>query len=224
VVDGAPQNCTEVEDGEVKDARRMPGAVTRSAVRWSTGVFAASRPGRLRPVTFPNPRTPATRATSHSTTTAPMATPAPRSQITRRRAPRKTGVSSSVGTIDSAFTAPIHVKRADRPTVGRLAAPGERGARLAARPSRDDAAADPQTEQREARGDQPRAGAQASELLLHGGPPRIDEELIADLAAVVGQLENVDGLRAVLVRGNGDVFSAGADVKPFQGRGAACGR
>ncbi len=53
-------------------------------------------------------------------------------------------------------------------------------------------------------------------------PPlnQIDEELIADLAAVVAELEGADGLRAVLVRGNGDVFSAGADVKLFQGRGA----
>jgi enoyl-CoA hydratase/carnithine racemase len=53
-------------------------------------------------------------------------------------------------------------------------------------------------------------------------PPlnQIDDELIADLGAVVGQLESADGLRAVLVRGNGDVFSAGADVKLFQGRGA----
>ena len=52
-------------------------------------------------------------------------------------------------------------------------------------------------------------------------PPlnQIDEELIADLAAVVAELEGADGLRAVLVRGNGDVFSAGADVKLFQGRG-----
>jgi enoyl-CoA hydratase/carnithine racemase len=50
-------------------------------------------------------------------------------------------------------------------------------------------------------------------------PPlnQIDDELIADLGAVVGQLESADGLRAVLVRGNGDVFSAGADVKLFQG-------
>jgi hypothetical protein len=53
-------------------------------------------------------------------------------------------------------------------------------------------------------------------------PPlnQIDDEVIADLGAVVGQLESADGLRVVLVRGNGDVFSAGADVKLFQGRGA----
>lgn len=53
-------------------------------------------------------------------------------------------------------------------------------------------------------------------------PPlnQIDDELIAELVTVVGQLESAAGLRAVLVRGNGDVFSAGADVNLFKGRDA----
>jgi enoyl-CoA hydratase/carnithine racemase len=54
-------------------------------------------------------------------------------------------------------------------------------------------------------------------------PPlnQIDEEVVNDLGAVVAELENAAGLRAVLLRGSGDVFSAGADVSLFKGRGAA---
>jgi enoyl-CoA hydratase/carnithine racemase len=53
-------------------------------------------------------------------------------------------------------------------------------------------------------------------------PPlnQIDQEVIADLIAVVGRLEEASDVRAVLVRADGDVFSAGADVKLFRGLGA----
>ncbi|MDT7763500.1 MAG: hypothetical protein QOC63_2920, partial [Mycobacterium sp.] len=49
----------------------------------------------------------------------------------------------------------------------------------------------------------------------------IGEELIADLLAAVSQVEAADGLRALLLRGNGKVFSAGADVAMFAGMDAA---
>ncbi len=54
-------------------------------------------------------------------------------------------------------------------------------------------------------------------------PPlnQIDDGLVNDLGATVSELEGADGLRAVLLRGSGDVFSAGADVTLFQGRDAA---
>jgi enoyl-CoA hydratase/carnithine racemase len=54
-------------------------------------------------------------------------------------------------------------------------------------------------------------------------PPlnQIDEELVDDLGSAVSGLEKAAGLRAVLLRGSGDVFSAGADVGLFKGRGAA---
>jgi len=45
--------------------------------------------------------------------------------------------------------------------------------------------------------------------------------LIDDLVAAVDQIEASDGLRALLVRGEGKVFSAGADVQLFAGKGAA---
>ncbi len=53
-------------------------------------------------------------------------------------------------------------------------------------------------------------------------PPmnQIAEDLIEDLTGAVEQLEAADGLRALLLKGNGDVFSTGADVKLFVGRGA----
>lgn len=49
-------------------------------------------------------------------------------------------------------------------------------------------------------------------------PPlnQIDDELVNDLGATVSELEAADGLRAVLLRGSGDVFSAGADVTLFE--------
>jgi enoyl-CoA hydratase/carnithine racemase len=49
----------------------------------------------------------------------------------------------------------------------------------------------------------------------------IGGELIADLLAAISQVEAADGLRALLLRGNGKVFSAGADVAMFAGMDAA---
>jgi enoyl-CoA hydratase/carnithine racemase len=53
-------------------------------------------------------------------------------------------------------------------------------------------------------------------------PPlnQIDEELVADLSNAISEVEAVSGLRALLVRGEGDVFSTGANVRLFAGRGA----
>jgi enoyl-CoA hydratase/carnithine racemase len=49
----------------------------------------------------------------------------------------------------------------------------------------------------------------------------IGEALIGDLVAAVDQVEATDGLRALLVRGEGKVFSAGADVRLFARKGSA---
>lgn len=49
----------------------------------------------------------------------------------------------------------------------------------------------------------------------------IGAELIADLLAAIDAVEQAEGLRALLVRGKGKVFSAGADVALFAGTGAA---
>src|SRR2546427_2001983 len=49
----------------------------------------------------------------------------------------------------------------------------------------------------------------------------IGEALIGDLVAAVDQVEATDDLRALLVRGEGKVFSAGADVRLFAGKGSA---
>ena len=43
----------------------------------------------------------------------------------------------------------------------------------------------------------------------------IGQELIDDLVMAIGQVEAADGLRALVLRGEGKVFSAGADVKLF---------
>jgi len=53
-------------------------------------------------------------------------------------------------------------------------------------------------------------------------PPlnQIGEPLISDLTAAIDQVEGAQGLRALLLRGGGDVFSAGAEVELFVGRGA----
>ncbi len=48
----------------------------------------------------------------------------------------------------------------------------------------------------------------------------IGQELIADLIAAIDTVEQEEGLRALLLRGDGDVFSAGADVALFAGMGA----
>jgi enoyl-CoA hydratase/carnithine racemase len=54
-------------------------------------------------------------------------------------------------------------------------------------------------------------------------PPlnQIGEELIGDLTAALDQVEAAEGLRALMLKGNGAVFSAGADVNLFVGRRAA---
>ena len=49
----------------------------------------------------------------------------------------------------------------------------------------------------------------------------IGQELIADLLAAFRQVEAADGLRALVLRGEGKVFSAGADVALFAGLSAA---
>src|SRR2546426_11099742 len=48
----------------------------------------------------------------------------------------------------------------------------------------------------------------------------IGHELIDDLAAAIDQVEAASGLRALVLRGEGKVFSAGADVALFAGMGA----
>jgi len=48
----------------------------------------------------------------------------------------------------------------------------------------------------------------------------IGQELIEDLLAAIDQVEAASGLRAVVLRGQGKVFSAGADVALFAGMGA----
>jgi enoyl-CoA hydratase/carnithine racemase len=60
-------------------------------------------------------------------------------------------------------------------------------------------------------------------VLTIDNPPLnlIGEALIGDLLAAVDQIEASEGLRALLVRGEGKVFSAGADVKLFAVKGAA---
>src|SRR6201995_3297596 len=49
----------------------------------------------------------------------------------------------------------------------------------------------------------------------------IGQELIADLLAAFRQVEAAEGLRALVLRGEGKVFSAGADVALFAGLSAA---
>ena len=49
----------------------------------------------------------------------------------------------------------------------------------------------------------------------------IGQELIDDLLAAVAAVEAADGVRALILRGEGKVFSAGADVALFAGMGAA---
>jgi enoyl-CoA hydratase/carnithine racemase len=49
----------------------------------------------------------------------------------------------------------------------------------------------------------------------------IGEALIGDLVAAVDQVEATEGLRALLIRGEGNAFSAGADVRLFTGKGSA---
>ena len=60
-------------------------------------------------------------------------------------------------------------------------------------------------------------------VLTLANPPlnQISEQVVDDLVEVVAALEAADDVRALLVRGEGDVFSAGADVELFAGRSAA---
>jgi len=53
-------------------------------------------------------------------------------------------------------------------------------------------------------------------------PPmnQIGEQLITDLIAVIGRVEKAQGLRALVLKGDGQAFSAGAEVDLFVGRGA----
>jgi enoyl-CoA hydratase/carnithine racemase len=62
----------------------------------------------------------------------------------------------------------------------------------------------------------------ALETLTLDSPPLnlIGQELIADLLAALDAVEHAGGLRALLLRGDGKVFSAGADVALFAGMGA----
>src|SRR6266568_745730 len=48
----------------------------------------------------------------------------------------------------------------------------------------------------------------------------IGQELIEGLLAAIEQIETASGLRALVLRGEGKVFSAGADVALFAGMGA----
>jgi enoyl-CoA hydratase/carnithine racemase len=55
-----------------------------------------------------------------------------------------------------------------------------------------------------------------------GQPPLnlIDEQLIGDLLAAISEVQAADGLRPLLLRSDGKVFSAGADVALFAGMDA----
>jgi enoyl-CoA hydratase/carnithine racemase len=59
-------------------------------------------------------------------------------------------------------------------------------------------------------------------VLTLANPPlnQINQDVVGDLGAAVDAIEADAGVRALLVRGDGDVFSAGADVKMFAGRDA----
>lgn len=48
----------------------------------------------------------------------------------------------------------------------------------------------------------------------------IGDELVSDLIETIARVEQAKGLRALLMKGSGDVFSAGADVNLFAGRSA----
>ena len=59
-------------------------------------------------------------------------------------------------------------------------------------------------------------------MLTLDNPPLnlISAELIGDLLDAIGEVETAREARALLVRGNGKVFSAGADVALFAGKSA----
>jgi enoyl-CoA hydratase/carnithine racemase len=59
-------------------------------------------------------------------------------------------------------------------------------------------------------------------ILTLDSPPLnlIGDEVVAGLRTAIEEIESAAGLRALLLRGEGSVFSAGADVHLFAGRGA----
>jgi enoyl-CoA hydratase/carnithine racemase len=62
-----------------------------------------------------------------------------------------------------------------------------------------------------------RDGALGTVTLANPPLNLIGEQLISDLLAAVGEVEAAEGLRALVLRGEGEVFSAGADVALFAG-------
>src|ERR1700756_1419622 len=62
-----------------------------------------------------------------------------------------------------------------------------------------------------------RDGALAMVTLVSPPLNLIGQQLISDLLAAVDQVEAAQGLRALVLRGEGKVFSAGADVALFAG-------
>src|ERR1700752_2393084 len=65
-----------------------------------------------------------------------------------------------------------------------------------------------------------RDGALATVTLASPPLNLIGQQLISDLLAAIDQVEAADGLRALVLRGEGKVFSAGADVALFAGMSA----
>jgi enoyl-CoA hydratase/carnithine racemase len=58
-------------------------------------------------------------------------------------------------------------------------------------------------------------------ITLHNPPlNQIGTELIRDLTSAIEQVEQAPALRALLLKGDGQAFSAGAEVQLFVGRGA----
>jgi enoyl-CoA hydratase/carnithine racemase len=59
-------------------------------------------------------------------------------------------------------------------------------------------------------------------ILTLDSPPLnlIGDDVVAGLLTAIEEIESAEGLRALLLRGEGSVFSAGADVNLFAGRGA----
>jgi enoyl-CoA hydratase/carnithine racemase len=66
-----------------------------------------------------------------------------------------------------------------------------------------------------------RDGALATITLDNPPLNTIGEELIADLLTALAEVDAAEGVRALVIRGEGKVFSAGADVNVFAGRGPA---
>ena len=62
-----------------------------------------------------------------------------------------------------------------------------------------------------------RDGALATVTLASPPLNLIGQQLISDLLAAIDEVEAAEGLRALVLRGEGKVFSAGADVALFAG-------